>query len=201
MPVIDLNVLRIGAFELAERPEQFKLAVSLHSPDSTLRKELIPLEKRWPLPELIEALSNGLQGGFLVGGLASAEQLAVQIADRAVGGGVSGVLFNGRVAIRTGLTQGCSLIGQKHVITRGERNIIESIDDRPALDVFKESIGDQVYREAGLGPDDVDVAEVRLGPQMRRGIADLDGEGEVVGGIVVMRYGENALKTDRKSVV
>ncbi len=40
-----------------------------------------------------------------------------------------------------------------------------------------------------------DVAEIRLGPQMRRGIADLDGEGEVVGGIVVMRWGENALKT------
>lgn len=39
------------------------------------------------------------------------------------------------------------------------------------------------------------VAQVRLGPQMRRGIADLDGEGEVVGGIVVMRYGENALAT------
>jgi Cu(I)/Ag(I) efflux system membrane protein CusA/SilA len=40
-----------------------------------------------------------------------------------------------------------------------------------------------------------DVAEVRLGPQMRRGIAELDGEGEVVGGIVVMRFGENARKT------
>jgi len=38
-----------------------------------------------------------------------------------------------------------------------------------------------------------DVAEVALGPQMRRGIAELDGKGEVVGGIVVMRYGENAL--------
>ena len=40
-----------------------------------------------------------------------------------------------------------------------------------------------------------DVAEIRLGPQMRRGIAELDGEGEVVGGVVIMRYGENALKT------
>ena len=40
-----------------------------------------------------------------------------------------------------------------------------------------------------------DVAELRVGPQMRRGIADLDGEGEVVGGIVVMRSGENALAT------
>lgn len=37
-----------------------------------------------------------------------------------------------------------------------------------------------------------DVARVSLGPQMRRGVAELDGEGEVVGGIVVMRFGENA---------
>ena len=40
-----------------------------------------------------------------------------------------------------------------------------------------------------------DVAEIRLGPQMRRGVADLDGEGEVVGGVIVMRWGENASKT------
>jgi Cu(I)/Ag(I) efflux system membrane protein CusA/SilA len=40
-----------------------------------------------------------------------------------------------------------------------------------------------------------EVAHVRVGPQMRRGIAELDGEGEVVGGIIVMRFGENALKT------
>ncbi len=42
------------------------------------------------------------------------------------------------------------------------------------------------------------VAEVRLGPDMRRGIAELDGEGEVVGGIVVMRFGENAMATIQK---
>ncbi len=43
-----------------------------------------------------------------------------------------------------------------------------------------------------------DIANVRIGPEMRRGIADLDGEGEVTGGIVVMRYGENALETIQK---
>jgi Cu(I)/Ag(I) efflux system membrane protein CusA/SilA len=42
--------------------------------------------------------------------------------------------------------------------------------------------------------DDV-VRTIQIGPAMRRGIADLDGEGEVVGGIVVMRSGENALAT------
>ena len=40
-----------------------------------------------------------------------------------------------------------------------------------------------------------DVAELRLGPQMRRGIAELNGEGEVVGGVIIMRWGENASKT------
>jgi Cu(I)/Ag(I) efflux system membrane protein CusA/SilA len=40
-----------------------------------------------------------------------------------------------------------------------------------------------------------DVAEIRIGPQIRRGIADLNGEGEVVGGVVVMRWGENASAT------
>ncbi|MCY3750615.1 MAG: CusA/CzcA family heavy metal efflux RND transporter, partial [Gammaproteobacteria bacterium] len=39
-----------------------------------------------------------------------------------------------------------------------------------------------------------DVADVHVGPQLRRGIAELNGEGEVVGGIIVMRWGENARK-------
>ena len=40
-----------------------------------------------------------------------------------------------------------------------------------------------------------DVATVGLGPEIRRGVAELNGEGEVVGGVVVMRYGQNALET------
>lgn len=40
-----------------------------------------------------------------------------------------------------------------------------------------------------------DVATLRLGPEMRRGVAEFNGEGEVAGGIIVMRYGKNALET------
>lgn len=43
-----------------------------------------------------------------------------------------------------------------------------------------------------------DVARVELGPEMRRGVADLDGLGDAVGGIVVMRHGENALSVIRR---
>jgi len=51
----------------------------------------------------------------------------------------------------------------------------------------------------GLGPNNApilleDVARVHLGPELRRGIAEWNGEGETVGGIVVMRFGENALE-------
>ncbi|AUR01460.1 MULTISPECIES: efflux RND transporter permease subunit [Roseobacteraceae] len=40
-----------------------------------------------------------------------------------------------------------------------------------------------------------DVADIRLGPEMRRGVGELDGEGDAVGGVVVLRWGGNALAT------
>jgi 23S rRNA (adenine2503-C2)-methyltransferase len=45
-----------GILELAQRPEQFRLALSLHAPESELRRTLVPLETRYPLPEVIGAL-------------------------------------------------------------------------------------------------------------------------------------------------
>ncbi|HYL90652.1 MAG TPA: efflux RND transporter permease subunit [Burkholderiales bacterium] len=49
--------------------------------------------------------------------------------------------------------------------------------------------------DAGVAVRLGDVARIQLGPEMRRGIAELNGEGEVAGGIVVMRSGKNALET------
>jgi Cu(I)/Ag(I) efflux system membrane protein CusA/SilA len=49
--------------------------------------------------------------------------------------------------------------------------------------------------EAGVAVRLGDVARIQVGPEMRRGIGELDGEGEVAGGIVVMRSGKNALET------
>jgi copper/silver efflux system protein len=55
-------------------------------------------------------------------------------------------------------------------------------------------IEDLVLKAEGGTPVKIkDVATVSLGPELRRGVADLDGQGDVVGGIVVMRQGENAL--------
>ena len=49
--------------------------------------------------------------------------------------------------------------------------------------------------DAGVSVRLADVARIQVGPEMRRGIAELNGEGEVAGGIVVMRSGKNALET------
>ena len=64
---------------------------------------------------------------------------------------------------------------------------IKSIDDIKSIPV-KMSMGTAIPVRIG------DIAQVTLGPEMRRGVAELDGKGEVAGGIVIMRYGENAQK-------
>ena len=65
------------------------------------------------------------------------------------------------------------------------RGYIKSIADIAQIAVGVNSNGTPILLR--------DVATVRLGPDMRRGLVELDGQGEVVGGIVVMRFGENAL--------
>lgn len=47
-----------GILELAQRPEQFRLAVSLHAPTHELRQQIVPLERKHPLPQLMDALRS-----------------------------------------------------------------------------------------------------------------------------------------------
>lgn len=98
-------------------------------------------------PELIALLADQLPGGYLVGGLTSSRSDEPQIANGIVQGGLSGVVFSDAVKVVTGLTQGCTPIAGKHVITECERNIIARIDERPALDVFYEDIGEILARD------------------------------------------------------
>ncbi len=52
-----------GILEMAEMPEQYRLALSLHAPNHELRQELIPLEKKFPLPTLLDALRRFDEAG------------------------------------------------------------------------------------------------------------------------------------------
>lgn len=66
------------------------------------------------------------------------------------------------------------------------RGYIKSIEDIENIPVGTNGNGTPILVR--------DIADTALGPDIRRGLAELDGKGETVGGIVVMRYGENALK-------
>ncbi len=67
------------------------------------------------------------------------------------------------------------------------RGYIRSIEDLKVTPVAVDENGTPIRLQ--------DVAHIHLGPELRRGLAELDGEGEVAGGVVIMRYGENALAT------
>ena len=75
-------------------------------------------------------------------------------------------------------------INEREYMVRG-RGYIRSLDDIRAVPLGIDRQGTPIIVQ--------DVAQVTLGPDIRRGLAELDGDGETVGGIVIMRYGENAL--------
>ncbi len=64
---------------------------------------------------------------------------------------------------------------------------VDGLDDLAAIPLM--------VNERGAALTLGDVAEIRLGPEMRRGVGEFDGEGDAVGAVVIMRWGENALTT------
>ncbi len=77
-----------GILELAKRPEQFRLAVSLHAPNHELRRRIVPIERKHPLPELLEALRRFERAGgrritfeyVMIDGVNDAPSLADELA-------------------------------------------------------------------------------------------------------------------------
>lgn len=77
-------------------------------------------------------------------------------------------------------------MGETEFMVRG-LGYISSVEDLELVVVGHDGRGTPILLR--------DVARVGIGPELRRGVAELDGQGEAVGGVVIMRYGGNALKT------
>lgn len=77
-------------------------------------------------------------------------------------------------------------LGEAEYMVRAS-GYLQSLDDFRKIPLTTSAAGVSVR----LG----DVARIQLGPEMRRGISELNGEGEVAGGVIVMRSGKNALET------
>lgn len=99
------------------------------------------------LAELIHKFTGTLGEAYLVGGLTSSSSYYYQLADDICEGQLSGVVFNDSVPVVSGLTQGCSPIGPVHELTECDGNYAIQIDDRPALDVLKNDIGEILSRD------------------------------------------------------
>lgn len=97
-------------------------------------------------PDIIAGLGE-TSSAFLVGGITSSREACHQVAGRACGGGVSGVLFSPAVQVASGVSQGCQPLASTHLISDCVDNVIVGLDGRKALDVFKEDIGEVLARD------------------------------------------------------
>jgi len=77
-------------------------------------------------------------------------------------------------------------MGETEYMVRG-KGYIKGIADLESIPVGVDNHGTPILLR--------NVAHIHLGPELRRGLAELNGEGEVAGGVIIMRFGENALKT------
>jgi small ligand-binding sensory domain FIST len=123
---------------------------------------------------LIADMSSKVESGYLVGGLSSSRTQTVQVANDVVTGGLSGVVLASDIGLTTRLTQGCAALPGRHRITRCEQNVIVTLDNRPALDVFREAAGEVLARDLRRA-----AAFMLVGlPVAGSGRADLRSEGD-----------------------
>jgi small ligand-binding sensory domain FIST len=100
------------------------------------------------IAHLLTQLAQEIPGADFMGGLTSPVKNSYsQVADSVTESGFSGVLFGPKVLITANLTQGCSPLGPRRQITDCDLHVIHRIDDRPALDVLYEDIGEILARD------------------------------------------------------
>jgi small ligand-binding sensory domain FIST len=170
------NDIGLTSFKCGERPANFAI---VHADP-----------RNSEVADLIIGIAGKVESGFLVGGLTSSRRQNLQIADKIAEGGISGVLFSDEVTVATRLTQGCSPIGPKHRITQAQRNIVITLDDRPALDVLKEDVGEKLARDlnrlGGLIFAGLPIAGTDTGDYLVRNLVGIDpGRGLVAVGEMV----------------
>ncbi|MEH6629288.1 MAG: FIST C-terminal domain-containing protein [Halopseudomonas aestusnigri] len=135
-----------------ETDEGIKLAVTGEGVESWLEANTPYLSvvhgdpRNYDLPLQLSSLAAGMET-YLVGGLSSSRSELPQIANHLTESTLSGVFFNETAPAITGLTQGCSPIGPKRLVTSVDERQIFTIDGRPALEVMKEDIGELLSRD------------------------------------------------------
>jgi small ligand-binding sensory domain FIST len=97
--------------------------------------------------DLITELSTKIGEGFFVGGLTSSQSLQTQINNGITTGGISGLMLSSKETVLASHTQGCTPIGPLHTVTESSSNVISRLDNKSALDVLKEDVGEVLARD------------------------------------------------------
>lgn len=118
------------------------------------------------LPELIVDMANKVESGYLFGGLSSARGRTLQIADRVLAGGLSGVVFAGDVRLVSRVSQGCHPFSAKRTVTRADHNLIYELDGERAFELLLQDAGIRSRVLSG-GPRE---ARAALATLARRGL-------------------------------
>jgi len=150
-------------------------------------------------------------GGFLIGGLTAASGDAPHQAGGAASAGgecLSGVALSPMaVEVATALSQGCTPLGEAHIVTRAQDNILIELDGRPALDVMVEEIGPELasdlQRIGGIIFAALPVAGSDTADYTVRNLVGLDPEHKAVAIAEVVSEGDPILfcRRDRDSAV
>jgi small ligand-binding sensory domain FIST len=96
---------------------------------------------------------ESMVGGFMVGGLSSAQENDAIIGRDVMRSGVSGFVFTQKVAVATALSQGCVPVGPLHEVARGDQHIIAYLDGRLPLEVLDEDMNAYAEKKLGFRPD------------------------------------------------
>ncbi len=121
------------------------------------------------LTDLVRELSQRTASGYLFGALTSGDSPSyTQVADEAVAGGLSGVMFSSSVRVLSRVTQGCSPLAGEHVISACSDHFLQRLDGRPALDVLLEDLG--VRLPAGSADDGQAILRALPAERLRQGL-------------------------------
>lgn len=154
-----------SVFSGVQRPPA--LAARTASGASAAYTALVHADPNTPeLPELIVDMAGKVETNYLFGGLACGEGPFTLIADRALAGGLSGVVFAGDVGLVSRVSQGCYPFAAERLVTRSQDNVIFELDGEQAFDVLLRDAGIPERVRFG-GPNELRAA---LEPLARRGL-------------------------------
>ena len=155
-------------------------------------------------PDVLDAVTTlsldaggELGGCFLLGGLSALPVPGATIAGAEDGGTLSGALFGPGAEIASALSQGCSPLGNAHRVTEANGDVIMALDDRPALEVLKEDVGELLARDlsrlAGYVHAAFPVTGSDTGDYMVRNLLAIDKDRGWIGIGGTAEYGDSLL--------